>query len=143
MAGKWAPQKAVQIAVIPCDAALETTPTVGELLLLACPDDLGMQLEMIYIGFRANTLPVDGSNDVHVDIEFIDDSGGDGITVLQTAYDLEDDTTVLINNTVWVGSQILDPGDVVNAEFDVTDPDTASEGAGFIVAFRVTKASGG
>lgn len=138
---KWAPQKAVQVLVIPCDAALEQTPTATELCLLGCPDEAGFQLELLYIGFRANTLPVDGSNDVHVDIEHIDDSDGDSVSNLVAAYDLEDDTTVLIMNTVFSGSQILDPGDVINAEFDVTTPDTASEGAAFVVAFQVTEHS--
>lgn len=137
----WAPQKAIQVLVIPCDAALEQTPTINELGLLGCPDGAGFQLEMLYVGFRANTLPVDGTNDVHMDLEFIDDSASSVTDLLAAAYDMEDDPTVLIMNTVWQGSQILDPGDVINAEFDVTDPDTASEGAAFIVAFRVTEHS--
>ena len=141
MGTKWAPQKSVQLTVVPCDAAMETTPTISELCLLGCPDNAGFQLELLSVSFRANTLPVDGTNDVHMDLEFIDDSDSDGVTTLVTAYDLEDDTTVLIMNEVYRGSQIMDPGDVINVEFDVTDPDTASEGAAFVVEFQVLEHS--
>ena len=137
----WAPQKAVQLNVVPCDAALETTPTIGELCLLGCPDNAGFQLELLSVSFRANTLPVDGTNDVHCQVEFIDDSGSDAVTALVAAYDLEDDTVVLIMNEVWRGSQVMDPGDVINVDFDVTDPDTASEGAAFIVEYKVLERS--
>lgn len=135
------PQTDIHFIVVPCDAALEQTPTVTELCLLVCPDDANIQLELLGIGWRANTLPADSSNDVHVDIEFIDDSDSDSVTTIVTAYDLEDDTTVLINNQVFRNSQILDAGDVINAEFDVTTPDTASEGAAFVVEYRVLRHS--
>jgi len=135
------PQTDVHLIVVPCDAAMETTPTITELCLLACPDNANFQLELLSVSFRANTLPVDGSNDVHVDIEFIDDSDSDSVTDLEENYDLEDDTTVLILNEVYRGSQVLDPGDVINAEFTVTTPDTASEGAAFIVEYRILKRS--
>lgn len=139
MAGE--PQTDVGIFVVPCDAALEQAPTITELCLLACPDGVNFRLELLSVGFRANTLPVDGTNDVHCDVEFIDDSAADAVTNLVSAYDLEDDTTVLIYNEVYRGHQILDPGDVINVEFDVTTPDTAAEGAAFIVEYRVLKRS--
>ncbi len=136
------PQTDVQLCVIPIDDALETTPTVVEAGLLACPDNANMQIELLGVSFRANTLPVDGSNDVHVDIEFIDDSDSDSVTDLVTNYDmLAAGSTVLIANEVFRGSQIMDAGDVINAEFTVTTPDTASEGACLVVEYRVLRHS--
>ena len=129
--------------MVPCDAAFETTPTIAELGLAACPDDLGVQLALQYIGWRANTLPVDGTNVVTADIEFIDDSDSDTVTNLVAAYNFlaAGPNTALVNNTVFVGWQILDPGDVVNAEFAITTPDTASEGAAFVVMGKILKVS--
>ncbi len=135
------PQTNVHIIVVPCDAAMETTPTISELCLLACPDGAGYQMALLGVGFRTNTKPADASHDVHVDIEFIDDSDSDSVTDLKTDYDLEDDTTVLIYNEVWRGYQVMDPGDVINAEFTVTTPETASEGAAFIVEYKIIQRS--
>ena len=134
------PQTDVRIAVIPCDEALETTPLIGELALLVVPDGANCRLEVLSVGFRANTLPIDGSNAVTVDIEWFDDSASDAGTDLLATYDLNA-ATALVYNQIWRGSQILDPGDVLNAEFTTTSPDTASEGAGLIVEYRVVKHS--
>ena len=139
MAGE--PQSDVHILIVPCDAALETAPTITQLCLLAVPDGANFQLEILSVSFTAVTLPVDGTNDVHVDIEWVDDSAADVVANLESAFDMEDDTTALVVTEVWRGSQVLDPGDVVNAEFDVTTPDTASEGASFIVEYRIRKRS--
>lgn len=136
------PQTKVRLAVVPCDAALEQTPTATELTLLAVPDGVNFRLELLSVNFTAVVLPVDGTNDVHCDLEWIDDSDGDAVANLLAAFDLEDDTTARINTEVWRGSQVLDPGDAVNVEFDVTTPDTASEGAAFIVEYRVLRRSG-
>ncbi len=134
------PQTDVQVIVIPIDSALETTPTTIEACLLACPDGVNMQLELLSVSFRANTLPADGG-DVDVDIEFIDDSASDAVTQLEENFSLKG-ATVLINNEVWRGSQILDPGDVINAEFTTDGTvDTASEGAALVVEFRVLRRS--
>ncbi len=137
------PQTAVRILVIPIDAALETTPTIGEVTLLVCPDGANMQLELLSVGFRANTLPIDGSNPCHLDLEFIDDSDSDSVNSIGTDnYDmLAAGSTILVYNEVYRGSQILDPGDAINAEFTVTTPDTASEGAALIVEYRVRRHS--
>lgn len=135
--GGFEPQTAVSLAIVPVDRALSATPvTQVAACLLACPDNVNLQLELLSVSFRANTLPGD-SSDVDVDIEFIDDSDSDSVTDLETDYDLKT-ATVLINNEVWRGSQILDPGDVINAEF-TTDGDltTPSQGAAFIVEYRV------
>lgn len=134
------PQTAVSLAIVDIDAALEQTPTVVNVCLLAVPDNVNMRVEVLSVGFRANTLPADasGGGDVHVDIEWVDDShGSDAASDLRENYDLEA-ATVLIYNSIWRGSQILDPGDVLNAEF-ATDGtiDTASEGAALIVEYRV------
>ncbi len=139
MAG-FEPQTDIRILVIPIDAALEQTPTVVEVCLLACPDGVNMQMELLSVSFRCNTLPVDNS-DVHVDIEFIDDSAADAASDLKENYDLEA-ATVLVSNTVYRGSQILDPGDVINAEFTTDGAvGTASEGAALIVEYRIKRHS--
>ena len=136
------PQTDVHVITVPIDAALETTPTIGEVTLLACPDGANMQLELLSVGFRANTLPVDGSAAVTFDLEWVDDSNSDTVANLLAAYNmLAAGSTVLVYNKVWRGSQILDPGDAVNAEFSVATPDTASEGAALIVEYRVLRHS--
>ena len=132
----------IHILPIPCDAALETTPVAKEVCLLACPDGNNMQLEILSVGFRANTLPVDATNVVTLDLEHIDDSDSDSVTTFATAYNmLAANATVLVYNEIWCGSRILDPGDVINAEFTTTDPDTASEGAALIVEYRILRHS--
>lgn len=134
------PQTAVQILVIPVDAALEATPTIVEACLLACPVGANMQMEILSVGYRANTNVVDAGTTT-VDIEFIDDSNSDTVTNLQAAFDLTG-ATVLVYNEVWRGSQILDAGDVVNAEFTTDGAlSTASEGAALIVEYRVLRHS--
>jgi hypothetical protein len=138
------PQTAVEVLVIPIDACLEQTPTQNEACLLACPDDVNMQVELLSVGFRCNTLPVDAGDPVTFDLEFIDDSDTDTVTTLRSAYNmLAANATVLIYNPVWRGSQILDAGDVVNAEFagNTSTPTTASEGAALIVEYRVLRRS--
>lgn len=140
--GGFEPQTDIHLLVVPIDAALETTPTATEVCLLACPDNVNMQIELLSVGFRANTLPVDASNAVTLDVEFIDDSDSDGVTNIVTAYNmLAANATVLIYNQAWRGSQIMDAGDVINAEFTVTTPDTASEGAALVVEYRVLRHS--
>jgi len=135
----------IHVLTVPCDSALETTPLIVELCLLACPTGANMQMEILSVGFRANTLAADTNGDgtILVDIEYIDDSASDAVTNLATNVDLETATqTVLIYNELWRGSQILDPGDVINVEF-TTDGTltTASEGAAFIVEYRVRRHS--
>lgn len=141
MAG-FEPQTDVQVVSIPCDMAWETTPTMKEFCLLTCPDNANMQLELLSVGFVADTLPID-STDLHVDVEFIDDSdGSDTATDLVENYDVEvANATAAIYNEMWRGSQIMDAGDVINAEVTSTSPSTASEGAAFIVEFRVLRHS--
>ncbi len=136
------PQTDVHILIIPIDAALETSPTATETCLLACPSGNNMQMEILSVGFRANTLPVDAGDPVTLDVEFIDDSNSDVVANLVAAYDmLAANATVLVYNEVWRGSQILDAGDVVNAEFSVATPGTASEGAALIIEYRVLRHS--
>ena len=134
------PQTDVNILVVPVDAALETTPTIVEACLLACPVGANMQMEILSVGYRANTNVIDAGTTT-VDIEFIDDSNSDAVSNLSTGFDLTG-ATVLVYNEVWRGSQILDAGDVVNAEF-TTDGglSTASEGAAFIVEYKVLRHS--
>jgi hypothetical protein len=136
------PQTDIHIGVVPIDAAMETTPTITEAALLAVPDGANFQLELLSVGFRANTLPVDAGDPVTFDLEWIDDSAADVVANLLAAYNmLAAGSTVLVYNTVWRGSQVLDPGDVVNAEFTVSTPTTASEGAALIVEYKVLRHS--
>jgi hypothetical protein len=134
-------QEKVQIAIIPCEPAFETSPTWVEVPLLACPDNAGYQLELLAVGVIFVVLPVDGSNVVKADIEFVDDSDSDTVTNLASAFDFtvngNSAMTARVYNSIWRGSQILDPGDTVNAEMDTTTPDTAGQGAAFVVEFRV------
>ena len=133
------PQTNVQVLTVPAEAMFETSPTVAELTLLACPDNLGMQIELLAVGVVFHTVPIDGDNNVKADLEFVDDSDSDSVTNLQAAFDFEG-LTARVYNEVWRGSQILDPGDSVNIEADITTPDTAGSGAAFVVTFRVLDA---
>ena len=137
------PQTDVILDVVPCDAALETAPTITELCLLGVPDNAGFQVELKSVSFTAVTLPVDAANNINCDIEWVDDSAADAVADLAAAFAMDDDATARVITEVWRGSQLLDPGDTVNAEFDVTTPTTASEGAAFIVEYRILKRSGG
>lgn len=137
------PQTDVQLITVPCDAAFETTPTISELCLLSVPDGANFQIELLSLNFTAVTLPVDAANAVAADFEWVDDSDSDTVANLVAAYDFlaAGPNTARVNNQIWRGSQILDPGDTVNVEFDVTTPTTASEGAGIVVEYRVLKHS--
>ena len=140
MPGGFTPQEDVQIAIIPIDGHLESSPTETEACLLACPTGANMQMELLSVGYRANTNVVDAGTTT-VDIEFIDDSDSDVVSTLQAAYDLTG-ATVLVYNEVWRGIQVLDAGDVVNAEFTTDGTlSTPAQGAAFIIEFRVSRHS--
>jgi hypothetical protein len=135
------PQTDVHVLVIPADGACAATPTITELCLLACPDGANWQLELKGVGATcSNTLPADSSA-VTVDIEWVDDSASDAVADLKATFSLKG-MTVLVYNEIWRGSQVLDPGDVVNAEF-ATDGavTTPSKGLAFIVEYKVLKHS--
>lgn len=141
MAG-FSPQTDVQILCIPAEAMFETTPTIAELTLLACPDGASYQLELLGVGVVFHTVPVDGTNDVFGDLEWVDDSASDAVTDLVASFNFEG-LTARVYNEVWRGSQVLDPGDTVNLEAGITTPDTAGAGAAFIVEFRVLARNAG
>lgn len=143
MPGGGEPQTDVCIAVVDFDEVVAQAPNAAanEKCLLAVPDGANFQLEVLAVSYRANQLPVDASNNINVDIEWFDDSASDASTDLRATYTLDDDRTALIMNFLWRGSQILDPGDVLNAEFDVTTPDTAGQGCAFIIEYRVQRHS--
>ena len=130
------PQTNVGINVVPAEAMFETSPTIAELTLLACPDGAGYQLELVGLGVVFHTVPVDGTDAVTADIEFVDDSDSDSVTNLKAAFDFEG-LTARVYNEIWRGSQILDPGDTINVEATITTPDTAGAGAAFIVEYKV------
>ena len=135
------PQTDVQLLVVPIDAALETTPTAVEACLLSVPDGANFQIELLSVNYTAVVLPVDAGVAVEFDLEWVDDSAADAVANLTADYNLQTGPTARVNNEVWRGSQILDPGDTVNAEFDVATPTTASEGAAFIVEYRILRHS--
>ncbi|KKM96713.1 hypothetical protein LCGC14_1175330 [marine sediment metagenome] len=135
------PQTAVVLTTVPvADVLLFTTPVGTDLGLFAVPDGANFQIELLSIGVISNVLLADGSNVGTVDIEWTDDSNSDTVANLVAAFDLLTATN-LIYNQVWRGSQILDPGDRVNAEFTLTTPDTAGEGYAFILEYRVLRHS--
>lgn len=140
MAG-FEPQTDVQVAIIPIDAHMNVSVTEVEVCLLAVPTGSNFQIEMLSIGYRTNVLPIDGTA-ITLEVEVIDHSDGDSVDeTFVAAYTLTG-VTVLVNNVIWAGSKILDPGDVVNAEF-ATDGgiSTASEGAALVVEYRVLRHS--
>lgn len=141
MAGE--PQTDVCIAVVDFDEVVAQAPdaAANQKMLLVVPDGANFQIEVLAVSYRANQLPVDASNNINVDIEWFDDSASDAETDLVTAYTLDDNRTALIMNNCWRGSQILDPGDSLNAEFDVTTPDTSGQGCAFIIEYRVQRHS--
>ncbi len=137
------PQTDVHVIVVPIDFCLEQTPLMNEATLLSVPDGANFQLELLSVGFRANTLPIDAGDPVTFDLEWIDDSES-AVANLITAYNmLAANASALVYNSVWRGSQVLDAGDAVNAEFQglVSTPTTASEGAALIVEYRVLRRS--
>ena len=137
------PQTDVHFLAVSIDRVLVQSPdaAANEATLLICPDGANFQLELLGVSYSAVVLPVDGSNDVNFDLEFVDDSDSDAVTVLVAAYTLDDNRTARVANEVFRGSQILDPGDTINAEFAVTTPDTAAQGAVLQVEYRVLRRS--
>ena len=145
MPGGFEPQTDVRILSIPIDDCLEQSPLMNNKTLLVVPDFANSRYELLSVGFVAQVLPIDGSNDLFLDIEFVDDSASDAVTTIRTDFNMAAaGSTPAVYNKVWSGSQIMDAGDAINAEFDdtnVTTPDTASEGAALIVEYRVLKRS--
>ena len=135
------PQTDVRLHVVPIDAALETTPTAVEACLLSVPDGANFQIEVLSVNYTTVVLPVDAGVAVEFDLEWVDDSAADAVANLTADYNLQTGPTARVNNEVWRGSQILDPGDTLNAEFDVATPTTASEGAALIVEYRILRHS--
>lgn len=135
----------INMAVVDVMGAIGiATPNTGEVTLLSCPDNANYQLELLAVSYVAHTLPVDGGG-VTVDIEWVDDSNADTVADLKTGYDLTSGaSTARVNNEIWRGKQILDPGDTVNGEF-ATDGSltTPAEGAAFIVEFRIRQGGQG
>lgn len=143
MPGGGEPQTDVCIMVVGFDEIVAQSPNAAanEKCLLAVPDGANFQLEVLAVSYRANQLPVDASNNLQVDLEWFDDSDSDASTDLIADYELNTGRTALVVNPMWRGSQVLDAGDVLNAEFDVTTPDDAGEGCAFIIEYRVLRHS--
>jgi hypothetical protein len=143
----FTPQTDVQVLCLPIDKFLIASPLTGtgagtgsvDICLLGCPDQQGYVLELLSVGYVAHTLPSDNGA-VNVDIEFIDDSDGDSVNQIFENFDLTAGDARVVN-MIWQGSQILDPGDVINAEFTTDGSITAGHGQSLIVEFRVLKRS--
>lgn len=142
MPGGFEPQTNARILSIPITFCLEQGPLMNQMALLVVPDGSNSRYELLSVGFVAETLPID-TDPVTFDLEYIDDSNASDVATLRAAYDMET-ATVRVYNTVWRGSQIMEAGDVINAEFDTgltSTPDTAADGAALIVEYRVLQRS--
>lgn len=134
------PQTAVQFVTIPLGDHLNATVTAVEATLLSVPDGANFQVELLAVSYRTHVVPADASA-VTFDLEWVDDSESDAVANILAGFVLTG-VTALVNNEVWRGSQILDPGDAVNAEV-TTDAalTTPAEGPALIVEFRIKKHS--
>jgi len=125
------------------DVILHTIPVGADVGLLVIPDGFNESVELLSIAIAANQLVVDGSNVATLDIEFHDDSANSDANLV-AAFNLlaAGGNTVLEGTTIWQGSQIMDPGDRLNAEFTLTTPDTAGLGYHFTLECRIVSRSG-
>lgn len=132
------------VSVTVPDVYLFTTPVGNDVGIFAVPDGAGYQVEAKSITIRAQQLVVDAADPVTADIEWVDDSAADAVTNLNaSAIDLKAaGLTVLVGNTVWQGSQILDPGDSLNLEITSTTPTTAGLGYVVVLEARIIEKSG-
>ena len=121
------PQTMMFITMVPCEAAFESTPTITEIPLLTVPDNEGWQIRLNGCDFICVTAPADAGGVVG-DLEWVDDSDSDAVANLKAAYDFTA-ATIRVNNEVWKGTQILDPGDTVNMEM-ATDGSISTPGTG-------------
>ena len=141
MSPGFEPQTDIRTAIVPFDVFLTTTqPESLELTLLAVPNGVNARYELVSISVLMHTLPADAGNNVDVVIEHYD------ATVLQTpdlvtTYALDTTPTALTVDELFRGSVILEAGDAINAEFDVSTPTTAGQGCSFIVEYRVQQHS--
>lgn len=134
------PQTAVQFITVPIGDHFNATPTAVEATLLSVPDNANFQVELLGISLRQHIVVVDAGTTT-LDIEWIDDSDSDAVANLLAAFEYTG-TTALVSGEVWRGSQILDPGDAVNAEITSDGGlTTAGEGPAFTVEFRIKRHS--
>lgn len=135
------PQTDVMVIPIPVDVCMSVIQSlITEVTLLSVPNGANYRMELLGVGIRANVVAVDAGDAATVDIEWIDDSNGDAVADLLASFNLLT-YAALVYNEIWRGSQVLDPGDAVNAEFTVATPTTASQGASLIVESRILKRS--
>src|SRR3990172_760168 len=106
----------IKKAVANIDSALLATPVHKQFTLLACGQYGNEQLELVSLDYTARVLPIDGTNVITMDVNFVDDSAADAETALVNDFDLETGGggVAKVARNIWQGSQILDPGDVVN-----------------------------
>lgn len=135
------PQTQVTVIPIPVDVCMSVIQSlITEVTLLSVPDNVNYRMELLGVGIRANVIPVDAGDAATVSIEWVDDSNGDAVADLEADFNLLT-IDALVYNQIWRGSQLLDPGDSVNAEFTVATPTTASQGASLIVESRILQRS--
>ena len=145
MGGKWAPQKAVQIVPVG-PFTVVATGTDYDYLLFGCPDNAGFQIEVLSVSCMAVTVPISSDGDVTLDIEWIDDSDSQSVDEIEdgdaVAYDMEAMTANVVNE-VWRGSQVLDPGDGINAEITDSGSGATSAAVGliFLVEYKILERS--
>ncbi len=137
------PQTDVCLVVVPITDVLVQAPddSSNEQTIFGVPDGANFQIELLSVSYVAQVLPVDAGANINFDLEWVDDSASDAVANILATFTLDDSRTAVIVNPVWRGSQILDPGDTVNLEFDVTTPTTGAQGAAVIVEYRVLRHS--
>lgn len=140
MAGKGHGKTFLVNVPIP-DPVLAQSPSGTDVGLLVIPDGVNMSVEVVSLTVAGNVLVADTSDAATLDIEFHDDSG-DSDANLVAAEDLLTGYTVLEGKTIWRGSQVMDPGDRLNAEFTRTTPDTAGQGYHIVLECRIIERSG-
>ncbi len=137
------PQTDICLVTVPITDVLVLSPNAAsnEATVFAVPDGANFQIELLSVTYVANTLPVDGAANINFDLEWVDDSNSAAVADILATFTMDDNRVAVIGNLVWRGSQILDPGDHVNLEFDVDTPTTAAQGAAVIVEYRVLRHS--
>ena len=140
----WGPQKAIQIVPVSVSSTeLIVSTETRDLPLFGCPDNAGYRIEVLSVSAICSVAPVITTGTVTLDLEHVDDSDSDAKTEIgtpagsATAYDLEG-ITVNVVNELWRGSEILDPGDIINLEAVTgTTVATAAVGLTFLVEFKI------
>lgn len=134
----------IKKVVVNLDPATKTTPANKQFAVLGCGQYGNEQLELVSLDVVARVIPIDASDAITFDVNFVDDSNSDTETALVDDFSFKSTNATLVAKVVrniWTGSQILDPGDAINCVFTSTSPDTAGEGTALIASYRVLRHS--